>query len=73
MLDSSVFSDEPLIEVGAFYREYVVRSAHHFSFDPCTEDLMMHRCGLVPELYHPLWDGYSPSSEGGISGCKHPT
>lgn len=73
LLDSSVFSDEPLTEVGAFYREYTVRSAHHFSFDPRTEDLMMHRYGLVPELYHPLWDEYSPSSEGGISGCNHPT
>ena len=28
---------------------------------------------LVSELYHPLWDGYSPSLESGISGCKHPT
>lgn len=73
LFDSSVFSDEPLTKVGAFYREYTVRSAHHFSFDPRTEDLMMCRCGLVPELYHPLWDGYTPSPEGGISRCKHPT
>ena len=73
LFNASVFNDEPLTEVGAFYREYTVRSAQYFSFDPHTEDLMMHWCGLVPELDHPLWDGYTPSSEGGISGCKHPT
>ena len=73
LLDSSVFSDEPFTEVGAFYHEYTIRSAHHFPFDPRTEDLMMHRCGSVPELYHSLWDGYSPSSRDGISSCKFST
>lgn len=72
LLDSSVVSDEPLTEVGAFYRDYTVRSAHHFSFDPHTEDLMMHPCGLAPRC-HPLWDGYSSSSEDGISSCERPT
>jgi hypothetical protein len=47
-----------------------VENAHHFSFDPHTKDLMMHRCGLALGLYHLLWDGYKPSTIDGISGCK---
>lgn len=69
--DSRAVSDESLIEVGACYRNYIVRSARHFSFDPHVDDLMIHRYGLVQGLYHPLWDGGSPSTEDGTRGYKY--
>lgn len=68
--NSRVVSDEPLTEVGDFYHNYRVRSSHHFSFSPHVEDLMMHQCRLALRLYHPWWDGYSPSLVAGIDNCK---
>lgn len=69
-LDSGLDFDEPLSEIGAFHHDYIVRSFHHFSFDPSIEDFVVRRCGLAPSLYHPLWDVFTPSTVNGDGYCK---
>lgn len=61
---------QPLIEVGAFYLDCIVRSDYHFSFSPHIDDLMMHRCGLAKDFYHPSWDEEFPYIKDGTRDCR---
>ena len=54
---------EPLTEIGAFYRHYIVRYAHQLTFDDHVDEMMIQRCTLVPSSYHQLWDSLMPQDE----------
>lgn len=48
------YDGQPLTQACAVYLDCIVRSAHHFSLRLHTNDLMMRRCGLAQDSYHPL-------------------
>lgn len=54
---------QSLVQAGAFHLDYIVRSAHHFSFSPHIDHLMVRRCGLARYSYHSLWDGVFSSPD----------